>query len=159
VCVILGECDWHLQWLLNTLCFTSFGDFNHLEPWPLVQKYMFVKTYVLDYRETKTSEKIEIVHRHRQYSRDELSQPLSETIAKIANNNCEYYVLLGDININLLSATNDDRVQQYIDTLYSIGCYPVLYKPAKMVNEIESCIGHIYTNNLPNEVKPFIILY
>jgi len=36
-----------------------------------------------------------------QYNMDEFSQPFSETIAKIAKNNCAYYVL-GDININLV---------------------------------------------------------
>jgi len=41
------------------------------------------------------------------------SQSLSETLAIIANNNYEYY-LLGDININPLNATNDNRIQQYI---------------------------------------------
>jgi len=64
---------------------------------------------------------IGIVYRHNQYSIDEFSQSLSETITKIEKNNYADYVL-GDININLLNATNDSRIQQYIDTLCSLGC-------------------------------------
>jgi len=41
------------------------------------------------------------------------SQSLSETITKIAKNNYACYVF-GDININLLNATSDSRIQQYI---------------------------------------------
>jgi len=58
------------------------------------------------------------VYRHPQYNIDEFSQSLSETITKIAKNNYVYYVLVGDININLLNTTNDSRIQQYI--LYAV---------------------------------------
>jgi len=58
------------------------------------------------------------VYRHPQYNIDEFSQSLSETITKIAKNNYAYYVLVGDININLLNTTNDSRIQQYI--LYAV---------------------------------------
>jgi len=85
---------------------------------------------------------IGIVYRHPQYNIDDFSQSLSETITKIAKNNYAYYVL-GDININLLNATNDSRMQQYIDTLCSLGCYPIINKPTRVVNEAETCIHHI----------------
>ena len=92
---------------------------------------------------TKKRQKIivGIMYRNPQYNIDEFSQSFSETITKIANNSCEYYVL-GDVNINLLNATNIIRIQQYIDTLCSLGCYPVLNKPARVVNETETCIDH-----------------
>jgi len=48
------------------------------------------------------------VYRHPQYSIDEFSQSLSETITKIAKNNYAYYVS-GDINISLLNAPNDSK--------------------------------------------------
>jgi len=89
---------------------------------------------------------IGVVYRHPQYNIDEFSQSLSETVTKIANNNYAYYVL-GDININLLNATNYSRIQQYTDTLSSLGCYPIINKPTRVVNEAESCIDHINTNN------------
>jgi len=101
---------------------------------------------------------IGIVYRHPQYNIDEFSQSLSETITKIAKNNYVYYVL-GDININLLNATNNSRIQQYIDTLCSLGCYPIINKPTRVVNEAESCIDHIYTNNLSTEITPYIMLH
>ena len=31
----------------------------------------------------------------------------------------------------------------FVDTLGSLGCYPVINKPTRVVNEIESCIDHI----------------
>jgi len=101
---------------------------------------------------------IGIVYRHPQHNMDEFSQSLSETITKIAKNDYVYYVL-GDININLLNAANDSRIQQYIDTLSSLGCYPIINKPTRVVNEAESCIDHIYTNNLSTEIKPYIMLH
>jgi len=101
---------------------------------------------------------IGMVYRHPQYNIDEFSQSLSETIIKIAKNNYVYYVL-GNININLLNATNDSRIQQYIDTLCSLGCYPFINKPTRVVNEAETCIDHIYTNNLSIEIKPYIMLH
>ena len=95
------------------------------------------------------------MYRHSQHNIDEFSQSLSETITK---NNYVYYVL-GDININLLNATNDSRMQQYIDTLCSLGFYPIINKPTRVVNKAESCIDHVYTNNLSTETKPYIMLY
>jgi len=77
---------------------------------------------------------IGIVYRHPQYNIDDFSQSLYETIAKIATNNYAYYVL-GDFNINLLNATNDIRIQQYIDTLCSLGCYPIINQPTRAANE------------------------
>jgi len=76
---------------------------------------------------------IGVVYRQPQYNIDEFSQSLSETIAK---NNYAYYVI-GDIDINLLNATNDSRIQQYIDTSCSLGCYPIINKPTRVVNEAE----------------------
>ena len=101
---------------------------------------------------------IRIVYRQPQYNINEFAQSLSETITNIAKNNCAYYVL-GDININLLNATNDRRIQQYIDTLCSLGCYQMINKPTRVVNEAETCIDHIYTNNISTEIKPYIMLY
>ena len=97
------------------------------------------------------------MYRHPQYKIDEFSQSLSETITKIAKNNYAYYVL-GYIKVNLLNATNDSRIQQYIDTLWSLDCYPIINKPTRVVNGAESCIDHIYTNNLSTEIKPYVML-
>ena len=100
---------------------------------------------------------IGIFYRHPQYNINEFSQSLSEAITKIAKNNCAYY-LLGDVNINLLNVTRDSRKQQFIDTLCSLGCYLIINKPTRVVNEAESCIDHIYTNNLSTEIKPYTVL-
>jgi len=48
---------------------------------------------------------------------------------------------------------------KYIDTLCSLGCYPIINKPTSVVNEAESCIDHIYANNLSTEIKPYIMLH
>jgi len=101
---------------------------------------------------------IGIVYRHPQYNIDEFSQSLSETITKIAKNNYTFCVL-GNININLLNAINDSRIQQYIDCLCSLSCYAIINKPTRVVNEAETCIDHIYTNNLSTEIKPHIMLH
>ena len=101
---------------------------------------------------------IGIFYRHPQYNINEFSQSLSEAITKIAKNNCAYYVL-GDVNINLLNVTRDSRKQQFIDTLCSLGCYLIINKPTRVANEAESCIDHIYTNNLSTKIKPYIMLH
>ena len=77
---------------------------------------------------------------------------------KIAKNNYAYYVL-GDININLLNATNDSRIQQYIDTLCSLGCYPIINKPTRVVNEAETCIDHIYASTRDMHRPSTIYIY
>ena len=79
-------------------------------------------------------------------------------ITEIAKDNYAYHVL-GDININLLNATSDSRIQQYIDTLCSLGWYPVINEPTRVVNEAELCIDHIWTNNLSTRIKPYIMLH
>jgi len=73
----------------------------------------------------------------------------------------KYYVyyVLGDININLLNATNGSRIQQYIDTLCSLGCYPIINKLTRVVNEAKSCINHVHTNNLSTGIKPCDMLH
>jgi len=46
-----------------------------------------------------------------------------------------------------------------MDTLCTLGCYPIINKPTTAVNEAESCIDHLYTHNLSTELKPYIMLH
>jgi len=72
-----------------------------------------MKTYGLLGSKKRQKIVVGTMYRHSQCNIDEFYQLFSETIAKIAKGTSAYYVL-GDIKINLLNATNDSRIQQYI---------------------------------------------
>ena len=61
--------------------------------------------------------------------------------------NCNRLYLCGDFNINLLDHNYNKHVKYFIDSIYSLGCRPLIDKPTRVTNDNNSLIDNIFTNN------------
>ena len=62
--------------------------------------------------------------------------------------------LVGDFNVNILDVNNNYN-KHFIDTIYSMGCFPLVTRPKRYGNTINSLIDNIYCN--ANESNGIII--
>lgn len=65
-------------------------------------------------------------------------------------------IILGDINLNLLSDDNPTS-QCYVDTMMSRGFSPLIGKPTHFKGKSSTCIDHIWTNMLTECTKSGIV--
>ena len=52
--------------------------------------------------------------------------------------------LVGDFNVNIL--TKNSNSNYFIDTIFSMGCFPLVTRPTRYCNSINSLIDNIYCN-------------
>ena len=56
------------------------------------------------------------------------------------------YVIVGDININVLKYNLVSNVTNYVNALNSVGCNVCIDKPTRITSNNSTCIDHIYSN-------------
>ena len=52
--------------------------------------------------------------------------------------------MVGDFNVDIL--TNNSSNNYFVDTIFSMGCYPLITKPTRYSNNKNSLIDNIYCN-------------
>ena len=52
--------------------------------------------------------------------------------------------LVGNFNINILNNNNNNKY--FLNSIYSLGCYPLISKPTRYGNNLNSLIDNIYCN-------------
>ena len=68
------------------------------------------------------------------------------------------YVIVGDININLLKYNLVSDVTHYINALNSVGCNLCIDKPTRVSqSKNATCIDHVYSNFDCNRVNSYIL--
>lgn len=55
------------------------------------------------------------------------------------------YVLVGDINVNLLD--RDAKTERYLDCLYEAGFMCCIDEPTRVVNDTKTCLDHIFVHH------------
>ena len=56
------------------------------------------------------------------------------------------YVIVGDINIDLLKFNLTANVTDYVNSIYSVGCNVCVNRPTRVTSHGSSCIDHVYSN-------------
>ena len=54
----------------------------------------------------------------------------------------------GDFNINILQHESEDSVRQFLDSMYSLGLYPLISKPTRITRTTATIIDNIFTNDI-----------
>ena len=54
----------------------------------------------------------------------------------------------GDFNIDLLKHETHNNTKQFLDTMYSLGLYPLIDKPTRITDSSTTLIDNIFTNEL-----------
>ncbi len=63
---------------------------------------------------------------------------------------------LGDWNLDLLK-TNEPGVREFMNLMYSHGCFPLTTKPTRVTDNCTSLIDHIWTSHFGNNINNYII--
>ena len=109
----------------------------------------------------KPSKKLTIgaIYRHPNPSSNSIetfSEALSNSIHKINNRKCTFYVL-GDMNIDISANKRTSAATMYIDHLTSCGSVPIITKPTRVTEKTLTTIDHIITNDAAHVIQPGVI--
>ena len=66
--------------------------------------------------------------------------------------------LCGDINIDLLKYGSDNNTTHYVDTMFSLGLYPLIDKPTRITAHSSTLIDNIFTNELNYNINSGILI-
>ena len=66
--------------------------------------------------------------------------------------------LCGDFNIDILKHKVDQGTKSFLDTMYSIGLYPLVDRPTRISNHSFSLIDNIFTNVTNHNVTSGILV-
>ena len=80
---------------------------------------------------------------------DEFTTKLEELFGNIKNNKVLY--LCGDYNIDLIKENSHKQTKQFIDTMFSVGLFPLITKPSRITNHSATLIDNIFTNETKHE--------
>ena len=58
------------------------------------------------------------------------------------------FVLMGDYNINISKQNIDNKIQNYVNEIYSSGCFSLINKPTRITTTSATTLDHIYSNSL-----------
>ena len=101
-----------------------------------------------------------IVYRHPENKYEEFCSRLCDTIEKLNQNRTDF-VILGDMNVNLLKYNLANNVTNYLQDILSAGCQSFIDIPTRVCVKSTrcevSCLDHLYSNILPNLVETYII--
>ena len=65
--------------------------------------------------------------------------------------------LVGDFNVNILDV-NNNYYKHFINTIYSMGCFPLVTRPTRYGNTINLLIDNIYCNDNEKPISNGIII-
>ena len=113
------------------------------------------------YPKRKASKKLTIgaIYRHPNPSSNSIetfSEALSNTMHKIINCKCTFYVF-GDMNIDISANKRKPAASVYIDHLTSCGSVPIITKPTRVTDKTSTTIDHIITNDAAHVILPGVI--
>ena len=84
------------------------------------------------------------------------SKALSNTIHKIINRKCTFYVL-GDMKIDISANKTTPATSIYSDYLTSSGSVLIVTKPTRVTDKTSITIDHIITNNAAHVIQPGVV--
>ena len=66
--------------------------------------------------------------------------------------------LCGDMNIDLLKYGSDTNTTYYVDTMFSLGLYPLI-EPTRITAYSAALIDNIFTNELYNTINSGLLIH
>ena len=66
--------------------------------------------------------------------------------------------MLGDYNIDLYKQASDVKSRNYLNDIYSAGCYLLIDKPIRITSTSETSVDHIHFNILHKPCPPGVLV-
>ena len=95
------------------------------------------------------------IYRHPTSNMKDFSDYLNNSISEL-NDTKSYYFILGDININTSSQSNN-IVTNYLNMLDSNSVASLINKPTRVTDTFSSTLDHILTNENRFRISPFVL--
>ena len=92
---------------------------------------------------------IGVIYRHPGHKYEFFCNKLCKTLNSLNASKTDY-VIVGDINIDILKFNLATDVTDYINSLYSVGCNVCINRPTRVASNSATCIDHIYSS-MPQE--------
>jgi len=109
-------------------------------------------------KNTRNNIIIGVIYRHPNSPLANFQEILCNNLEKLTKSNLNFYIS-GDININILECNSNNKVNDYINSIYSCGAQCIITKPTRITETSATVIDHIYTNQLNFSCKPGILVY
>ena len=101
-----------------------------------------------------------IIYRHPENKYEDFCSKLCNAIQTLNQTRTDF-IIMGDININLLKYNLANNVTNYLQDIRSAGCQSFIDIPTRVCVKSTrceiSCLDHLYSNVLPNEVEAYVI--
>ena len=94
-------------------------------------------------KQTTRSLIIGVIYRHPSGSYATSQEQLSKILRKFSYSN-QAFILMGDYNINLSKQTTNNKATNYLNELYSAGCYSLINKPTRITVTSATTLDHLY---------------
>ena len=98
-----------------------------------------------------------VIYRHPNTSYSLFSSRICQIIEKLNKEN-KRFMIVGDININLLKFNLARKITDYVNGLKSSGCNIHCNLPTRIYKNSTSCIDHVYSNIEQQNVETSVIL-
>ena len=115
-----------------------------------------IESLLVDFTHRGTPYTLCALYRHPNGNTDHFTGDLERLVAKFDKK--RHWILLGDININVLHYDLDD-VQKYLTTLLSFQFCPGIILPTRITSHSKTCIDHIFIKSDGNTHLTPCILY
>ena len=103
---------------------------------------------------------IGVVYRHPGGNFKSFCSKICKNIDDLSKNGFDF-VIMGDVNVNLLKFNVVRSVTDYLNDVQSSGCLSFINKPTRVCqrgNRWESsCVGHVYSNFDPEKIATYVI--
>ena len=101
---------------------------------------------------------IGVIYRHPSTSLSEFKLHFTQTLSHLAKHKKEY-IICGDFNVDLIKSQSSPSVNEYIDSVFSEGCYRMIDKPTRITPHSSTLLDHVYSNILNKTLSSNILQY
>ena len=99
-----------------------------------------------------------VLYRHPKADIHDFQKKLNESICKLNNLKLKFYVC-GDINIDLLQYSTNIKIQNYFDSLVSLGCSSMVNILTRISTTCSTLLDHLYTNDVEKNTTRHVLDY
>ncbi|XP_042076683.1 uncharacterized protein LOC106633234 [Haplochromis burtoni] len=74
------------------------------------------------------------------------------------NINQKRMFICGDFNIDLLNPNHNKSTEEFIDSMYSIGLFPLITRPTRITSHCATLLDNIFTNIIEGKIKSGLLI-
>ena len=137
---------------------SNFMEFCKLDEYSIASPYF--ETWFIEVK-LKNSAKglvIGVIYWHPSTSLSEIKLQFTQTLSHLAKHK-KAYIICGDFNVDLLKSQSSPSVNEYIDSIFSEGCYCMIDKPTRNLRHSSTLLDHVYSNILNKSLTSNTLQY